>query len=80
MAGKKRKKVAKMMTVKSESCSCGSCELDKIEAGLLLLIGLIWALQVFKVFTFGGEYFQIIGSILVLVIGVTKFVSAGKRC
>lgn len=74
MAAKKKK--ALKAVAKSACCNQ---ELDRIEAGLLLLIGLIWTLQTLKVFTFGGEYFQIIGSMLVLVIGATKFISMSQN-
>ncbi len=77
MAAKKRK-APKAVAAKKEACSCCGGELDKIEAGLLLLIGVIWVLQVLNVFAFGGQYFQIIGSMLVLVIGATKFISASS--
>lgn len=77
MAGKKRMKAAKAK-VKEECCSSCNSELDRVEAGLLLLIGVIWVLQVLNVFTFGGQYFQIIGSVLVLVIGATKFISMSQ--
>ena len=74
----RKKKAAKAVAAKSESCSCCGGELERVEAGLLLLIGLIWVLQVLNVFTFGGQYFQIIGSMLVLVIGATKFITLSQ--
>ena len=76
MAAKKKKAVK--AAVKGASCSCCNQELDRIEAGLLLLIGLVWVLQSLGTFSFGGQYFQIIGSMLVLVIGATKFISSGQ--
>lgn len=81
MAAKKKAKASKVSSAKSESCACcGGNELERIESGLLLLIGLIWVLQVLNVFSFGGQYFQIIGSMLVLVIGATKFVAMNTAC
>ncbi|MFA6490003.1 MAG: hypothetical protein WCT52_04975 [Candidatus Micrarchaeia archaeon] len=80
MAAKKKKSAPKA-AAKEECCPCcGGNELERIESGLLLLIGLIWVLQVLNVFSFGGQYFQIIGSMLVLVIGATKFVAMNTAC
>ncbi len=73
MAGKKAKKMAK-----AEACACCDDTFGRLEAGILLLIGLVWFLQTLKFFTFGGEYFQFIGSILVLVIGLKKLM--GCQC
>lgn len=81
MAAKKKRKASRAVSMKGESCACcGGNELERIESGLLLLIGIIWVLQVLNVFTFGGQYFQIIGSMLVLVIGATKFISLSQSC
>lgn len=78
MARKKRGAAAPKAVAKSEPQVQAKDELERIEAGLLLVIGLIWVLQVLNVITFGGQYFQMIGSILVLVIGATKFITLHK--
>jgi len=83
MAGKKRKaaKVAKVK--KEEACCSENVGYAKLEAGMLLVIGIIWTMQALKLFAvgnFGGEFFQIIGSMVVLVIGAKKFIENSQSC
>ncbi|MCX8197626.1 MAG: hypothetical protein N3F07_00305 [Candidatus Micrarchaeota archaeon] len=74
----KKKKKAEAKAEPSGSMECCSHDRTKIEAGMLLIIGFVWFLQTFGFFAFGGEYFQMIGSILLIVVGVLKFI--GKPC
>jgi|GEM_PF-1588024 len=78
MAGKKSKKKT-MKVAHSDNEMCCECgEKTKLEAGILLLIGFIWFLQTIGFFTFGGAYFQMIGAIMVIVMGMLKLLE--KRC
>ncbi|MEM4633993.1 MAG: hypothetical protein QW275_02445 [Candidatus Anstonellaceae archaeon] len=72
MAKKKKKAETVAKVSPSETKECCSPEKKKMEAGMLLVIGIVWFLQTFKFFTFGGEYFQMIGSILLIVLGMIK--------
>lgn len=70
MAKKTRKAAAKSASYGTECCD--SVEKRKLEAGLLLIIGFVWYLQTFGFFTFGGQYFKMIGEIMIIVIGMLK--------
>ena len=61
----------KKAAAKAKCCCDGY---GKIESGLLILVGLILALQAFGAFPFGGQSIQIIGAILILVIGAKKWI------
>lgn len=78
MAAKKSKKIQK--AAKEEQTCCCDNSFGNLEAGMLLLIGLIWFLQTLGFFTFGGTYFQFIGAILVLVIGLKKLMASQCCC
>ncbi len=80
MAGKKKKATPKMKAM--ESCeSCTDCSgFSKLEIWMLVFLGALGLLSALKFFDFGQNnfYFQLVWSVLVLVIGMIKLI--GVKC